>query len=476
MTTKTTPPPGGPAAMAADFVTRDTAEPLAWYYNKTYYFKHPRGDDFEWMGKTKDEAQRHLRAAPFNKSNKKNDGEAMSELERALYEIETNYRLEFVFDRVAGWRKGIQRNEFGKQFLIEREPEIMTPVPGTWDHLGEFFDNAFKDPETGIDQRPYFHGWVQHALEGLYKSKPTQGLCLVFGGTVRAGKTLMIHKMLAPLFGGGFAQPFQNMTGGTQFNSDRFPYVLQVIDDELSNTKMQVRKAISAELKQLTSTIRRSFSKKNKDTEYIDTHWRGIVCCNTDPESIRVLPPLADGTADKMLMLKFCKPHEIFSEDASEEEKSALLKPMIAELPSYLYWLQNDFTLPQEYRSNRGGVKPFKHPEISNALFETGRGYTLLCMIERLIFKTYNGLPTVKEWPENGEATISDLLAVLQSDPKPGVERSYVERLDRAWLGRDYSELCRRYPDRFIGGDDVRTGQKRLIKMCWGGFGPAGDE
>ncbi len=90
---------------------------------------------------------------------------------------------------------------------------------------------------------------------------------------------------------------------------------------------------------------------------------------NDDPEAIRVLPPLDDHVADKIIILRASK-KEMPMPTRTLGEQEAFRKKIVEELPAFLFWLLKEFEVPESLRDPRYGVKAFHHPYISEILSE----------------------------------------------------------------------------------------------------------
>lgn len=119
------------------------------------------------------------------------------------------------------------------------------------------------------------------------------------------------------------------------------------------------------------------------------------------------------------------------------------------ELPGYLWWLENQFTIPNEYLSTRFGVSAFHHPALLEALDELSPAFRVLGLID--LAKPWGVAGT--EW----EGTAVELRALLLNNPTSQRDASkLLEFPDRC--GRYLGELSRKRPDRVQNArtEDVR--------------------
>jgi hypothetical protein len=54
----------------------------------------------------------------------------------------------------------------------------------------------------------------------------------------------------------------------------------------------------------------------------------------------------------------------------SAEEKEKFWQTLTAEIPAFLHWLINDFTIEESWRDTRFGIKTFQHPTLMTELEE----------------------------------------------------------------------------------------------------------
>jgi hypothetical protein len=112
---------------------------------------------------------------------------------------------------------------------VTESPRLILPVQGEWPLLRSIIDGMFNT--EGVDQRPYFYGWVKRGLESFHQRKWMQGQVLAMAGPRGAAKSLM-QMLLTEIFGGRSAKPYLFMSGRTDFNADLFEGEHLVVDDE----------------------------------------------------------------------------------------------------------------------------------------------------------------------------------------------------------------------------------------------------
>ncbi len=321
----------------------------------TYYIKDGRG---EWMAANEKTVIRQLKR--LGRSGKTEDGEPMSETEAALLEIQSEGRIHAA-GNVAGRPSGVVETPAGRR-LILAGPRIITPKDVPWDHLRQFLEGLL-DGEA--DQLIRFHGWMKVAHETLCSGQIKAGQVLILAGPPDCGKSLL-QKIITELLGGRAAEPYQFMSGETQFNADLVAAEHHVVEDEFGSTDYRKRKQFAAQIKMVATGAGQRIHAKGHDAYTMDSFRRMSISVNEEPENLMVLPPLDDSIEDKLLAFlvrtfKFSLP------TGTDDERSAFWDTIRKELPGYLHFLRS-WEIPEKLRSRRHGIKSFVHPQIREAL------------------------------------------------------------------------------------------------------------
>jgi hypothetical protein len=165
-----------------------------------------------------------------------------------------------------------------------------------------------------------------------------------------------------------------------------------------------------------------------------------------------VLPILSDDIFDKIIILQATRV-EMPMPTGTVELRDKFFQTLVDELPSFIWWLDNEFVIPEEYKSSRYGVREFHHPGLVAALNELSPSYALLDMIDRL---EPWGISN-SEWEGKG----SDLRQLLFNNS--ATQRDAHRLLE--WMnscGQYLGELAKTHPDRVI---DTRNASKRQWKI-----------
>lgn len=417
-------------------------------------------------------------------------GKAISQMDEEIRKVEQNHRVAFA-GALAGYRAGLHKVA-GRMVLVSEDPEIVVPVKGEWPVLRAFFDGLFigeeiLDEETGarqrIDQTAHFYGWLQHVVDCYQRGRIASGLALCVAGQKDCGKS-RLAMILRWILGGRVAKPYAAMIGRDNFNRELFEAVLQLIDDENADTRIEMRLKFGAEIKKIVANDEVKQRGMHRDGITLSVLWRLVVLVNLEAERLMVLPPIDSDIQDKLLMLKGYRrpeppadaPAEIRASwpmpmpTRSEDEKEAFRVRLRAELPAFLWWLLNDFKMPSHVGGGRFSVRHWQHPQIRDRLQQFAPHVRLWQLIEssRVVFEKWDpGVPTdpnsrpgyvaVPEW--SGKAReLSDLLRSEKSQLTADEKRKVP---DPAWIGQRLEAAKEHF------GSDVADQKRTALARLW---------
>jgi hypothetical protein len=282
---------------------------------------------------------------------------------------------------------------------------------------------------------------------------------MAIAGERECGKSRFLE-MSVILFGGKRAYPYRYMIGRDSHNSDLAKAVLLVIDDENFSTKMDSRKELKASIKQVVAGEGMGVRAMGVERKTLFPLHRMIILLNMERDDLKVLPPIDDGFADKIIMCKGYKGGGYGSAPGTQmpmptrtaAEKQRFWNRVNAELPYYIWWLQNEFCLPDEMRG-RIGITYYHHPEILKELNSMTPEMRLYEYIERGLFD-HRGAKAF-------EGSATELKAALMDEDCPlhRKEKEEVASWDESYLGGLISRLA----SPSMLGDD-RVWQKRMEK------------
>jgi hypothetical protein len=434
--------------------------------------------------RSENQLKRALKKRRLRDKPDRDKGEVMSEIESFLERVEMKSRV-FYAAPLSGYRAGLVTIQ-GEPALITRTHQLIEPkipsegqrvenpeCPGFPIYYG-LTKRMFDDEEDGVFQLHYWLGWLQHALESLYTYRPTSGLALAIAGDPNCGKTLQTD-LLAVMFGGRSAKPYDWMIGRDNFNPEIAQCALLLIDDEAADGSHKARNNLKAQVKKFVANS--SVRIRGMHTPAIDVKFfaRLVFLLNLEESNVIVLPPVDGDLADKMMLLKAYK-HSMPMPTRRISERQRFWEALMEEIPHFLWWILNEYELPEEYWPERDGryyVKPYCHPEIASMLHCLSRSSQTWELIQKHIFSQNYGSFKLHvkgvgqvELPKGvwiGSAT--DLVESLERQDMGKSELAMIPKAN--FIGRDLSECQKYYGDkqvRFLGRN--KDGSSRLWLLC----------
>lgn len=343
---------------------------------------------------------------------KAREGETLGEADQVLMHTMQKRRLELAMSAIAGYPAGIHDLN-GLRVLVRTSPRLVEPKEGKWDSIRALIhsklDFSWGDDEgRGLDQTPYFHGWMKTGLEGLYLGGPGNfrpGQCCIFAGPRDSGKSRLQHQVITGLLGGRSADPGPYLFGRTDFNGEMFSAEHLMMEDPASSTKTVDRVYFGEMLKQLVVNDTQRLHRKREDAMVVSPFFRTTISINDDPDKMRVLPLLTPDMKDKVhLFLVSGCPLPVPAKTL--EERAAFRASIAEELPAYAWFLLNEFVIPESMRSARFGIKEWHHPALALELFDDTPAAELLQLIDAA---TFNFPEETKLWQLESETKVRDL-------------------------------------------------------------------
>lgn len=366
-----TPPEPDPGELVKGGETGPSHETLDAYFDPDSGAYYRRNESGEYQKAAIGSIGRYLRKLGF--SSKTAEGHSLSPKDRAIERIETHCTVDYA-GSLAGYSVGL-REIHGRKILVTDSPRHIAPKAGSWETLRAVFEGLL-----GAEQCGYFYAWLKVAIEALRAERLRPGQALVIAGPPRCGKSLC-QALITELLGGREAKPYAAMTGRTDFNSELFGAEHLTIEDEAASPDPRVRKTFGHEIKKVTVNRAQRAHKKNREAFTLFPLWRLTITLNDDAGSLQVLPQLEDGMRDKLTLMKakaFTMPVDT-SQPAGEE---LLWNSLTAELPAFVHYLLNGFTIPEEWKESRCGVRAYHHPDILELIDATSDEHKLLELID----------------------------------------------------------------------------------------------
>jgi hypothetical protein len=301
--------------------------------------------------------------------------------------------------------------------------------------LHSYFSTLF-DPSEQLD---YFLAWLQRWYKSALDQRMLPGQASFFAGVPNTGKTLLSTLILSRIFGGHIdASSF--LCGDDNFNSHLFQTAVWAVDDVVPLTDRKSHMKFSALIKKMAANRTFSVREKFKVDKTVEWNGRIVVTCNTDPESIRILPDVDLSNRDKINLFKVADRDDFdFPQDVATIIQT--------ELPYFLRWLL-DWTPPTHVSGDsRYGVQTYCEESLFEAARHSSSAYSFL----EVLLKFFEG-QVEDVW--TGSAT--ELLSGMNNDQDglAGIAAKYTT----SQVGRELSKLASQgYPL-----TQVRQNVKRL--------------
>jgi hypothetical protein len=190
-------------------------------------------------------------------------------------------------------------------------------------------------------------------------------------GPPGCGKTLVQEKIISPIFGCGPTDCLKYITGQTDFNGDLLRNFHLMVSDGLAFKSYQERKEYTERVKHLIANNSQRLEAKYQNAMNVKFNCRLSNTLNLS--AIESLPVLEEGMTDKLLLFRAERheylPNKNFKRQAYESQ-------LADELPGYVYWLLNTFSIPSEIEEDgpeRLGFKAYQNPVILEAIREDSR-------------------------------------------------------------------------------------------------------
>jgi len=262
---------------------------------------------------------------------------------------------------IAGHAQGLSKDTNDLPILITSEAKIPEPAPGDAPTISEIIGGAFADPMATT----VFMSW----LSGRYKS--VRAHChipspmLVLAGEINSGKSLLAW-IVAQTLGGRTANPYSAWSGGMLWNDDLVGSELLLVDDCVASTDIRNRRAFGASFKESVYPHSVQLRKRNHSSISVRPVWCVMVCCNSTPESLQIIPPLDADLADKIALLHVIGV-KLPIDTSTPDGKTALQSLIRSELPAFAQQLI-DWVTPDELKDSRSGVIAWRDPELSESV------------------------------------------------------------------------------------------------------------
>jgi hypothetical protein len=367
-------------------------------------------------------------------------GSSYSEVDQALHRIQKQQYIACAAPLVHRPKGIVYLNGFRvlntssvEMFQPSEEHEVVPSRDFPW--LENYFATFF-DP---VEQLDYFYAWLRRWYSSALDGKMLPGQASFFAGVPNTGKTLLSTGILSRIFGGHIdASSF--LSGEDNFNSHLFNSAVWAVDDVVPLTDTKTHLRFSALIKKMAANRTFSVREKYRVDKLIEWNGRVVVTCNTDPESIRILPDVDLSNRDKINLFR------VADRDTFTFPRN-VADIIQTELPFFLRWLLNWTPPDNVLGDSRYGVQTYCETSLLDAARHSSSAYSFL----EVLLKFFEGQVS-DVW--TGSAT--ELLSAMLNDDDglAGIAAKYTTRQ----VGRELSKLASQgYPMTLC-----RLGSKRI--------------
>lgn len=403
-----------------------------WYDGRSYWWGNGEG---LWTPRSKEDSVMHLKNRGM--SGKTSGKETISEAEKVLVAVQDARTVDYAAPVLFEAGDLVMVN--GDRVLNISRREVTQPAakatiedfPWIWEFVNKIWDDFSVD---GLNQRDFFLAWLKRLWKSGYNRHLAQGQMLVIAGGAGQGKTFLNRCIIGGAMGGSI-DASSLLQGESNFNKQACEVAIWRIDDGTSQATASGAMRFAETLKRHVANPTAQYHPKFRDA--LELPWMGriVITCNTDPDSLSIIPALDNTMKDKVILLKFrddWKPS--FSTKNEENEER-----VAAELPYFLRWL-HDWETPDACRdphNPRYGIKAIHHPEMLRAAREGSSAHSVqeaLDMWLGVVKQVGGGEDVLK-------MTTAELLTRVQ-ELCPGITRS----LTAQRFGRDLRKLVGVWP------------------------------
>lgn len=265
---------------------------------------------------------------------------------------------------IAGHKRGIQRDHDGLPILITSQANLPEPMAGPCPIITRIIRQAFPD----ADPFAVFVGWLALRFRAVREGVHTPAPMLVLAGEVNTGKSLLAW-IVGQALGGRIASPHAAWSGGMLWNDSLTGCELLLIDDAVASTDIRSRRNFGASFKEAIYAPIVELRKRHTSSISVRPVWSVMVCCNSTPESLQVIPPLDADLSDKVILLR-AAPITPPVDTSSPQGRAELQRIIRAELPAFADRLTS-YTVPDHLHDSRSGILAWRDPELAEAVEAT---------------------------------------------------------------------------------------------------------
>src|SRR5262249_24635394 len=134
-------------------------------------------------------------------------------------------------------------------------------------------------------------------------------------------------------------------------------------EDEQPSTDLRARRNFGTKIKEIAANISQSCHHKFHGALTLPPFWRATISLNDEPENLMILPPMDESIADKISIFRIVK-KQMPMPTATLKDRQNFAEAIAKELPHFVDFLLNNWTIEAELVSQRFGIKEYHHPDI----------------------------------------------------------------------------------------------------------------
>jgi hypothetical protein len=279
-----------------------------------------------------------------------------------------DYWLVDYAQEIAGYAAPGQYAIGNKIALVTRGASFIELKEGTEEDFLDlylFFKHAFTEP----DQLDAWFGWLQQAVRVLRTATPPRwdhGLALLLIGDPGIGKTSLQHLITLSLAGRA-TDPKIFFKGDSTFNAQLAENEHWMMSDPGHKGTKAERDSFLSNLKESVANVWMGCHPKGEKEITIPTYRRSSISLNPDKMALAILTGMEPGTLEKTLILDFKDGGKYRPDGPGGMRYGEWQERMEAQLPYFLCWLLNVYTVPEALRDARYGVR-YTNPTYASEL------------------------------------------------------------------------------------------------------------
>jgi len=320
-------------------------------------------DTNKWKALAKDDFNQFLRVKGFSSSRGRRD--THSETDKIEQSIKL-YREVKDAKPILFHKPGLIRLENDDNWYLnlcnQRPLEPTAPFENCekFKSGAEWFPTIYGILNTMFDQKEalqHMLAWLQHFYVNSYRMRPKQGQLLVLAGHAGKGKTLFVRRIVAALMNSREMDASSYLVYNDKFTGKLAEAPVWSIDDNPAVGDINQLRQFTERVKKYVATASLRVEDKYEKSTQLPHFGRIILTCNTDPQSLQILPSMDKSTRDKISLFR-ASPMQ-FDYIDSEELEAAIA----AELPFFARHLM-EWEVPKHLTNVRFGVDPWHDDEL----------------------------------------------------------------------------------------------------------------